>query len=60
MRSLHSLYNQLGIEQLGACIVRLRHEDRTAKCRFFVVPGDSPSLLGMMDIEVLRYSEDTV
>ena len=24
-----------------------------ARCRFFVVPGDSPALLGMPDIELL-------
>ena len=35
------------------CIVRVRHKEKTAKCRFFVVPGDVLVLLGMPDIEVL-------
>ena len=35
------------------CTVRLRHKDKIAKCRFFVVPGDGPALLGMPDIELL-------
>ena len=30
-----------------------RHIDKIVKCRFFVVPGDCPALLGMLDIEVL-------
>ena len=37
----------------GVCIVRLRHKDKTARCRFFVVPGDNPALLGMFDIKLL-------
>ena len=36
------------------CTVRLRYKDKNAKCRFFVVPGDGPALLGMPDIELLH------
>ena len=36
------------------CTVRLRCKDKTAKCRFSLVPGDGPVLLGMPDIEVLN------
>ena len=35
------------------CTVRLRHTDKTARCRFFVVPGDGPTLLGMPYAELL-------
>ena len=35
------------------CTVRLRYRDKIAKCRFFVVPGDGPVLLGMPGIELL-------
>ena len=42
------------IEELGVCTVRLIHRDKNAKCRFFVVPGDDPALLGMTDIELLN------
>ena len=34
-------------------MVELRHKDKTAKCRFFVVPGHDLALLQMPDIEVL-------
>ena len=33
------------------CTMRLRHKDRTARCRFFVVWRDGPVLLGMPDTE---------
>ena len=33
--------------------VRLRHKDKTAKCRFIVVPGDGRPLPGMPDFKVL-------
>ena len=46
-------YSQSDIEQLGVCTVRLRHKDKIARCRFFIVPGDSPVLLGMPDLELL-------
>ena len=32
------------------CTVRLRHKDKTAQFRFFVVPGDDPALLGILKI----------
>ena len=47
-------YNQSSIEQLGVCTIRLKHKGKTAKCRLFLVPGDSPVQLGMPDIEVLN------
>ena len=50
-------FNNLNIEQLGVCTVKLSHKDKIARCRFFVVsfvmPGDGPTLLGMPDIELL-------
>ena len=51
--------NQARIEQLGVSTVRLRHKDKTAKCRFFVVPGGSPVLLRMSDIELLDILKTT-
>ena len=45
-------YNLTSIE-LGVCTVKSRHKDKTAKYRFFVVPGDGSVLLGMPDIELL-------
>ena len=44
-------YKQSNIE-LGRCSVRIRHNDKCVKCRFLVVPGDGPALLGMPDIEL--------
>ena len=35
------------------CSVKIRHKDKVARCRFFVVPGDGPALLGMPDIKLL-------
>ena len=35
------------------CTVRIRYKDKIAKYRFFVVPGESPALLGMSHSEVL-------
>ena len=46
-------YNQSDMKQLGVYTVRLRHRDETAKCRFFIVPGNGPALLGIPDIELL-------
>ena len=46
-------YNQSCIEELGVCTVRLRHKDKDAKCKFFVVSGDGPALLGMLDIKLV-------
>ena len=47
-------YNQLDIEQLGMCTVKLMHKDKSANCRFLVVPGDGPALLWMPDIQLLN------
>ena len=46
-------YNNSNIEQLGCHSIKLRHKDKIARCRFFVVPGDGQELLGMPDIELL-------
>ena len=46
-------FNESNIEQLGRCSVRIRHNNKCAKCRFFIVPGDGPALLRMPDIELL-------
>ena len=45
-------YNS-NIEQLGVCLVKLKHKDKVATCRFFVVQGDDLALLGMPNIEFL-------
>ena len=47
-------FNQLDITQLCMHIAKLRYKDKGAKCRFFLVPGDGPELLGMPDIELLN------
>ena len=36
------------------CTLKLKHKDKSAKCGFFVVPGDGPALLGMPDVELLN------
>ena len=36
------------------CTVKLRHKNKSAKCRFLVLPGDGPALLGMSGIELLN------
>ena len=46
-------YNQSS-KQLSVHRVRLRHKDKNAKCRFFVVLGIGPALLGMLGIELLN------
>ena len=35
-------YNQSNIQQLGRCTVKIRHNDKCVKCRFFVKPGNDP------------------
>ena len=35
------------------CAVKIRHKEKCANCRLFVVPGDYPALLGMPDTEPL-------
>ena len=54
---------QSNIEQLCVCAVKIRHKNKCVKYRFFVVPGDSPIMLGMPDIEllnILRITCDTI
>ena len=46
-------YNPSNTEQLVMCTGGLRHTDKGIRFRSFVVPGDSPALLGMPDIELL-------
>ena len=45
--------SQSDLEQLGIYTVRLRHRDKSIKCRFFVVAGDGLALLGMPNIDLL-------
>ena len=47
-------YNQSNIEQLGRCLVKIIHNDKCVKCRFFVVAGDGLALFKMPDIELLN------
>ena len=47
-------YSQSDIEQLGVCTLKLRHNDKSSKCRFLVVPREGPALHGMPDIELLN------
>ena len=35
------------------CTVKLRNNDKSVKCRFFVVPGDGPTVLRKSDIKLL-------
>ena len=46
-------YNQSNVQHLSRCTLKIRHNAKCGQCRFFVVPGDSPTLLGMPDIELL-------
>ena len=46
-------YNNLKTEQLGVCTVKWWHKDKVFWYRFFTVPGDSQSLLGVPDIDLL-------
>ena len=46
-------YNQSNIEQLGRCSVRIRHNDKCIKCKFFAVLGNSPALIRIQDIKLL-------
>ena len=46
-------YNNSNLEQLDIYSVQLRHKDKVVRCRFFVVLGIGPALLGMPDIELL-------
>ena len=41
------------------CTVRLRHQDKNAKFRFFAVPEDGLALLGMPGIKVLNILKTT-
>ena len=41
------------IKQLCVGRVKLGHKDKSAKCRFFVLPEDGPALLGVPNIEML-------
>ena len=44
--------NQSNTETLSRCTVKIRHNEKCVKFRFFVVQGDNPALLGMLDIEL--------
>ena len=48
------MYSNSNIEQLGVCSAQLKHKERVVRCRFFIIPGNSQALLGMLDIEMLE------
>ena len=45
--------NNLDTEQLSVFSVKIRLKDRVVRCKFFAVPGDSPAVLGIPDMEWL-------
>ena len=47
-------YNQLDREQLGMCTVELKHNVKSVKHRFFVVPDEGPVLFRMPGIKLLN------
>ena len=47
------MYNNSNIDQLGVCMIKPRPGYKVARCRFLVVPGNGPVLLGMPDIDLL-------
>ena len=46
-------YKQWDIEHLSRCLVKIIHNDKFVKCRFFVVVGGGPALLSIPDIELM-------
>ena len=50
-------YSDSNIEQLGVSLVKARHKDKVTRCRFFIVPGDGPALLGMPDVKLVGILE---
>ena len=40
-------------------MVKLRHKDKAVRCRLFVVPGDSPAIWGVLDIELVKVQQLT-
>ena len=50
---LRKTYNQLHIDQLSRCSVRIRHNNKCVNCSFSVVPSNGPTLLWMPGIELL-------
>ena len=55
---LLKMYNQSKM-----CSVKMRHNDKCVECRFFVMPGDGPALLGMPDVElfgIIRAMSDQI
>ena len=53
-------YNQSNIEQLSKCTVKIRHNDKGVKCRFFEVPGDGQALLKMPNIRIASHNKNYV
>ena len=56
-------YNQSNIEHFSRCSVRIRHNDKCVKYKFFVVQSNGTALLRMPDIEllsVLRVMHETI
>ena len=48
------MHNQQNITKLSMYTVRLGHKNKFPNVVFYVVPGDSPALLGMSDIKLLN------
>ena len=46
-------YNRTIITQLGVCEVKIEHNNKQRMCKFFVIPGNGQTLLGMPDINTL-------
>ena len=46
------MYNNSNIKQVGFS-VKLKYRNKLVRCRFFVVPGDSPVVIGMPVIKLL-------
>ena len=47
-------FNQPIIEKHSRWSLKIRHNDKCVKCRFYVVPLGGPVLLGMPDIKLLE------
>ena len=53
IKTLVKTCNNTTIRHIGTCYLTLMHQEKQKVCRFFVVPGSSAALLGMLDIETL-------
>ena len=51
-------YNNTTIRHIGNCYIALTHKEEQKICKFFVVSGGGPALLGMPDIDNLGILTD--